>query len=118
VDKAIHGLCPLDRPQATPRVAWVDGPRILRWLPVDKAIHGLCPLDRPQATPRVAWVDGPRILRWLLGHPSPLPGSPKRKLREYASLHRKPLPIPSARASGFKERNRQTRKTENPLPRT
>jgi hypothetical protein len=36
VDKAIHGLCPLDRPQATPRVSWVDGPRILRGLSVDK----------------------------------------------------------------------------------
>ena len=35
---------------------------------------------------------------------TPLPGSPKRKLREYASLHRKPLHIPSTRASGFKER--------------
>jgi hypothetical protein len=46
------------------------------------------------------------------GNPLPLPGSPKRKLREYASLHRKPLPIPSARASGFKERDRQTRKPE------
>jgi hypothetical protein len=30
-----------------------------------------------------------------------LPGSPKRELREYASLHRKPRHIPSARASGF-----------------
>jgi len=29
VDKAIHGLCPLDRPQETPRVSWVDGPCIL-----------------------------------------------------------------------------------------
>jgi riboflavin kinase/FMN adenylyltransferase len=29
VDKAIHGLCPLDRPQETPRVSWVDGLRIL-----------------------------------------------------------------------------------------
>jgi hypothetical protein len=29
VDKALHGLCPLDRPQETPRVSWVDGPRIL-----------------------------------------------------------------------------------------
>jgi hypothetical protein len=36
VDKAIHGLCPLDRPQETPRVSWVDGPRILRGLSVDK----------------------------------------------------------------------------------
>jgi hypothetical protein len=41
--------------------------------------------------------------------PLPLPGSPKRELREYASLHRKPHRIPSARASGFKERDRQTR---------
>jgi hypothetical protein len=30
-----------------------------------------------------------------------LPGSPKRELREYASLQRKPNRIPSARASGF-----------------
>jgi hypothetical protein len=30
-----------------------------------------------------------------------LPGSPKRKLREYASLHRKTFRIPSACASGF-----------------
>jgi methyl-accepting chemotaxis protein len=29
VDKALHGLCPLDRPQETPRVSWADGPRIL-----------------------------------------------------------------------------------------
>jgi hypothetical protein len=29
-------------------------------------------------------------------------GSPKRKLREYASLHRSTFRIPSARASGFK----------------
>jgi hypothetical protein len=29
VDKALHGLCPLDRPQETPRVSWFDGPRIL-----------------------------------------------------------------------------------------
>ncbi len=29
VDKAIHGLCPLDRPRPTPRVSWVDGLRIL-----------------------------------------------------------------------------------------
>jgi hypothetical protein len=28
-------------------------------------------------------------------------GSPKRKLREYALLHRIPFHIPSARASGF-----------------
>jgi hypothetical protein len=48
--------------------------------------------------------------------PTPLPGSPKRKLREYASLHRKPLHIPSARASGFKERDRQTSQTGNQLP--
>jgi hypothetical protein len=47
---------------------------------------------------------------------SPLPGSPKRKLREYASLHRKPFHIPSARASGFQERDRQTPKTGNSLP--
>jgi hypothetical protein len=46
---------------------------------------------------------------------SPLPGSPKRKLREYASLYWQPLHIPSARASGFKERDRQTR---NQLPGT
>jgi len=50
--------------------------------------------------------------------PSPLPGSPKRKLREYASLHQKPLRIPSARASGFKEQDRQTRKTGNQSPGT
>jgi hypothetical protein len=49
------------------------------------------------------------------GTPAPLPGSPKRELREYASLHRKPHPIPSARASGFKERDRQTRQTGNQL---
>jgi hypothetical protein len=30
VDKALHGLCPLYRPQETPRVSWVDGLRILR----------------------------------------------------------------------------------------
>jgi len=29
VDKAIHGLCPLERPQETPRVSWVAGRRIL-----------------------------------------------------------------------------------------
>jgi cystathionine beta-lyase len=29
VDKALHGLCPLDRPQETPRVSWVDSPRIV-----------------------------------------------------------------------------------------
>jgi tetratricopeptide (TPR) repeat protein len=29
VEKAIHGLFPLDRPQETPRVSWVDGHRIL-----------------------------------------------------------------------------------------
>jgi hypothetical protein len=48
--------------------------------------------------------------------PAPLPGSPKRELREYASLHRKPHHIPSARASGFQERDRQTRQTGNQLP--
>jgi len=31
---------------------------------------------------------------------------PKRELREFASFHRKPLRIPSARASGFTERDR------------
>jgi hypothetical protein len=31
-----------------------------------------------------------------------LPGSPKRELREYASLPRTPSRIPSAHASGFK----------------
>jgi hypothetical protein len=50
--------------------------------------------------------------------PSPLPGSPKRKLREYASLYRKPHHFPSARASGFKERDRQTSQTGNQLPGT
>jgi len=65
VEKALHGLFPLDRPQATPRVSWVDGQRILRWMHVEKALHGLFPLDRPQATPRVSWVDGQRILRWM-----------------------------------------------------
>ena len=29
VDKALHGLCPLDRPQETPRVSRVDSPRIV-----------------------------------------------------------------------------------------
>jgi hypothetical protein len=29
VEKALHGLFPLDRPQETPRVSWVDGHRIL-----------------------------------------------------------------------------------------
>jgi hypothetical protein len=29
VDKAFHGLCPLDRPQETPRVSGVDGLSIL-----------------------------------------------------------------------------------------
>jgi hypothetical protein len=33
--------------------------------------------------------------------PAGLLGSPKRKLREYALLHRTPTRIPSARASGF-----------------
>jgi len=37
-----------------------------------------------------------------LDHRVRLPGSPKRKLREYGSIHRKPIRIPSARASGFK----------------
>jgi len=37
-----------------------------------------------------------------------LPGSPKRKLREYASLHRKPIRIPSAHASGFKGTGKET----------
>jgi hypothetical protein len=42
------------------------------------------------------------------GKPSLLSGSAKRKLREYAALKRKPLRIPSAPASGFKARDRQT----------
>jgi hypothetical protein len=29
VDKAFHGLCPLDRSQETPRVSWIDRLRIL-----------------------------------------------------------------------------------------
>jgi len=29
VEKVIHDLFPLDRPQETPRVSWVDGLRIL-----------------------------------------------------------------------------------------
>jgi len=62
VEKALRGLFPLDRPQETPRVSWVDGHRILRWLSVEKALRGLFPLDRPQETPRVSWVDGHRIL--------------------------------------------------------
>jgi hypothetical protein len=49
---------------------------------------------------------------------SPLPGSPKRELREYVSLHRKPLPIPSARATGFQERDRRNRKPEADSPRS
>jgi hypothetical protein len=48
--------------------------------------------------------------------PVPLPGSPKRKLREYASLDDKPLHIPSAHALVFKERDRQTRQIGKPLP--
>jgi len=62
VEKALVSRFPLDRPQETPRVSWVDGQRILRWLSVKKALHGLFPLDRPQETPRVSWVDGHRIL--------------------------------------------------------
>ena len=31
-----------------------------------------------------------------------LQGSPKRELREYATIHGNPLRIPSAHASGFK----------------
>jgi len=37
--------------------------------------------------------------------PAPLPGIPNRQMREYASIHWKPIRIPSVQASGFKARN-------------
>ena len=42
VDKAIHGLCPLERPQDTPRVSWVAGRRILLGLLVGGLTTGFC----------------------------------------------------------------------------
>ena len=64
---------------------------------------------RPPGVP-VAMLAASRIVSAIdTATPAPLPGSPKRKLRECALLHRKPLRIPSAHASGFKARDRQTR---------
>jgi len=45
----------------------------------------------------------------------PLPGSPKRELREYSSIHRKPIPIPSAHASGFQGTRRPDEQRRRPV---
>ena len=80
-----------------------------------RALVPSCPAHRPPpVVPLAAPPPSDRRALVLRAPPSDrrarLPGSPKRELREYASSHRKPGRIPSARASESAVRDRRYRR--------